>query len=124
MAVACPVRGAIPSATPASTRARIRTEGGAAGLDRVPKRVRAGARLRPLCPEAGRPPGRTGHRGRGGGDHRGDGGLRRAGGRGSEPRAGATPMKRRPADDPVFVEVAWNRLISIVEQEAQALLRT
>ena len=26
--------------------------------------------------------------------------------------------------DPVFVEVAWNRLISIVEQEAQALLRT
>jgi N-methylhydantoinase B len=27
-------------------------------------------------------------------------------------------------DDPVFVEVAWNRLISIVEQEAQALLRT
>jgi N-methylhydantoinase B len=29
----------------------------------------------------------------------------------------------RPTD-PVFVEVAWNRLTSIVEQEAQALLRT
>src|ERR671912_671235 len=26
--------------------------------------------------------------------------------------------------DPVFVEVAWSRLISVVEQEAQALLRT
>jgi N-methylhydantoinase B len=33
-------------------------------------------------------------------------------------------MSRGRADDPVFVEVAWNRLISIVEQEAQALLRT
>lgn len=33
-------------------------------------------------------------------------------------------MRRARADDPVFVEVAWNRLISIVEQEAQALLRT
>jgi N-methylhydantoinase B len=33
-------------------------------------------------------------------------------------------MNRGRADDPVFVEVAWNRLISIVEQEAQALLRT
>jgi N-methylhydantoinase B len=32
-------------------------------------------------------------------------------------------MKRR-ASDPVFVEVAWSRLISVVEQEAQALLRT
>jgi N-methylhydantoinase B len=32
-------------------------------------------------------------------------------------------MKRR-AFDPVFVEVAWSRLISVVEQEAQALLRT
>ena len=28
------------------------------------------------------------------------------------------------ASDPVFVEVAWSRLISVVEQEAQALLRT
>jgi N-methylhydantoinase B len=28
------------------------------------------------------------------------------------------------AADPVFVEVAWSRLISVVEQEAQALLRT
>ena len=32
-------------------------------------------------------------------------------------------MKAR-ATDPVFVEVAWSRLISVVEQEAQALLRT
>jgi N-methylhydantoinase B len=32
-------------------------------------------------------------------------------------------MKAR-ASDPVFVEVAWSRLISVVEQEAQALLRT
>ena len=32
-------------------------------------------------------------------------------------------MKTR-ASDPVFVEVAWSRLISVVEQEAQALLRT
>ncbi|HVQ76114.1 MAG TPA: hydantoinase B/oxoprolinase family protein [Candidatus Binatia bacterium] len=32
-------------------------------------------------------------------------------------------MKARPTD-PVFVEVAWSRLISVVEQEAQALLRT
>jgi N-methylhydantoinase B len=32
-------------------------------------------------------------------------------------------MKAR-ASDPVFVEVAWNRLIAVVEQEAQALLRT
>lgn len=32
-------------------------------------------------------------------------------------------MRERVAD-PVFVEVAWNRLISVVEQEAQALLRT
>lgn len=32
-------------------------------------------------------------------------------------------MKPR-ASDPVFVEVAWSRLISVVEQEAQALLRT
>jgi N-methylhydantoinase B len=32
-------------------------------------------------------------------------------------------MKRR-ASDPVFVEVAWSRLIAVVEQEAQALLRT
>ena len=32
-------------------------------------------------------------------------------------------MKARPFD-PVFVEVAWSRLISVVEQEAQALLRT
>ncbi len=31
-------------------------------------------------------------------------------------------MTRR-ASDPVFVEVAWNRLISVVEHEAQALLR-
>jgi N-methylhydantoinase B len=28
------------------------------------------------------------------------------------------------APDPVFVEVAWSRLIAVVEQEAQALLRT
>jgi N-methylhydantoinase B len=32
-------------------------------------------------------------------------------------------MKAR-ASDPVFVEVAWSRLIAVVEQEAQALLRT
>ena len=32
-------------------------------------------------------------------------------------------MRRRPSD-PVFVEVAWSRLIAVVEQEAQALLRT
>jgi N-methylhydantoinase B len=32
-------------------------------------------------------------------------------------------MRARPTD-PVFVEVAWNRLIAVVEQEAQALLRT
>jgi N-methylhydantoinase B len=31
---------------------------------------------------------------------------------------------RARASDPVFVEVAWSRLISVVEQEAQALLRT
>jgi N-methylhydantoinase B len=31
---------------------------------------------------------------------------------------------RSRASDPVFVEVAWSRLISVVEQEAQALLRT
>ncbi|MBM4441851.1 MAG: hydantoinase B/oxoprolinase family protein [Candidatus Rokubacteria bacterium] len=31
---------------------------------------------------------------------------------------------KRSASDPVFVEVAWSRLISVVEQEAQALLRT
>jgi N-methylhydantoinase B/oxoprolinase/acetone carboxylase alpha subunit len=31
---------------------------------------------------------------------------------------------RPRASDPVFVEVAWSRLISVVEQEAQALLRT
>jgi N-methylhydantoinase B len=30
----------------------------------------------------------------------------------------------RSASDPVFVEVAWSRLIAVVEQEAQALLRT
>ncbi len=28
------------------------------------------------------------------------------------------------ASDPIFVEVAWSRLIAVVEQEAQALLRT
>src|SRR5262245_41907784 len=33
-------------------------------------------------------------------------------------------MRHGRTDDPVFVEVVWNRLISIVEQEAQALLRT
>ena len=32
-------------------------------------------------------------------------------------------MRARPTD-PIFVEVAWNRLIAVVEQEAQALLRT
>ncbi len=32
--------------------------------------------------------------------------------------------RRGGALDPVFVEVAWSRLISVVEQEAQALLRT
>ena len=116
-----------PSLPPPRPPARRRAfaEGRAIGLARVP---RAGSRERPSGTATRSAPGWRTH-----------GptvieeiesttivtpGLRRC--RRRRPQSRAYPeagMKAR-ASDPVFVEVAWNRLIAVVEQEAQALLRT
>ncbi len=101
------------------------------GRERVPQCARVGSLRAPARLAHARPRGHRGSRIH----HRRHAGLRRDRRRGTQPRrharrcerrrrpAGEAGMKTR-ASDPVFVEVAWSRLISVVEQEAQALLRT
>src|SRR5439155_14736772 len=107
-------RGGSHRATPA--------QGGASGLLRGGPGLRGDARLRSLRPRAGEPVRRSGHRRGARVHHGGRAGRPPPRGRAPDPDRRARPGQR--VMDPITLDICWNRLIGVVNEQAAALMRT